>query len=261
MSGKTGRPSRAPRIADTELEELAPDSNPPPPGTLAYQLWEGTVGVATQALGTEYIQGIGENALDPNDYGHYTIQDVAYCAGAVANYATMEVRAQGMGFPDLATFAQARQRSYETYAASLNAAWHIGDPSGVAPGPAATYYLELETFVANQWHPIYGIVVMIPCYKLWAYLANQLAGRSPSGNLYQFWIDANLDWNSAYRMDNFLNSWVLQHPGVADPESCMSIYKAAMLGELRFFESATGQTISPLQLPAQGDEASDEGTE
>ncbi len=248
MSGRTGRPSRTPKITDPALLRLAPDVEPPPPGSLAANLWTGSLATAKDALATKYISGIGNGTLDPNDYGHYTIQDVAYCASAIEDFGTMASKAKALGLPNLAAFVEARQSSYRAYAQALGSAWHVSDPSGISPGPAAAQYLAFESLVATSYHPIYGIVVMIPCYKLWAWLANQLEPSSPPGNLYEFWITENSSFESAYRMDNFLNSWAAAHPGVVAPPLAQAVYEAAMMGELNFFRSAVGEAIGKVPL-------------
>lgn len=70
----------------------------------------------------------------------------------------------------------------------------------------------------------------------------------PPGNLYQFWIHENESWDSAFRMDNFLNGWNDAHPGVIDPILARAVFNSAMWGETDFFRSATGQTLHGISM-------------
>lgn len=228
MSGLLGRTPRNTRLDSPNVLSVAPNVDPPPADSFAWKLWLQAGDIANTAIETAYIGGIGNGSLDPNDYGHYTIQDVAYCSSAITDYESIITRAQQAGFNDIATFATARKDGYVTYAGQLEQAWHIGDATGVSPGPAAAQYIALEKLVADRFPPIYGIIVMLPCYQLWAWLANKLEPYSPSGNLYQFWIEENLGWDSAYRIDNFLNTWDAAHLGTIDPVLAAAVFNAAM---------------------------------
>ena len=118
----------------------------------------------------------------------------------------------------------------------------------MSPGPAAAQYIELEAAVAANLHPIYGIVVMAPCYMLWAWLADQLKPTSPPGSPYQFWITENLGWESAHRMGNFLNAWAAGHPGVVDPALAQEVFEMATQGETDFFRAAGGEALRKIPL-------------
>ena len=89
-------------------------------------------------------------------------------------------------------------------------------------------YANFESNVAANDHPIYCLIVNLPCNYLWPWLANQIASGSPTGNLYQFWINDNKDVSVAYQMGQFLNNWMKKNPTVVNEEKAMQIYKQAM---------------------------------
>ena len=52
--------------------------------------------------------------------------------------------------------------------------WHIVDPSGIKLGAACENYVNHERNVATTMDPIYLVVAMIPCVKLWPWLGQQI---------------------------------------------------------------------------------------
>jgi thiaminase (transcriptional activator TenA) len=242
------RPRLSPRRTNFDhpsLKALTFRDSPPPINSISWKLWLACQDIAQEALNTLYIQGIGEGNLNPDDYGQYTIEDCAYCFNAQNEYLITVNRAQADGYPELAAFAQARHDSYVKYTNELFAAWHLENPSALAPGPAAQLYINYEHYIACVAFPIYGVVDMIPCDQLWTWLATQLP-TNPS-NIYDFWITGNNDWTGAYRLDNFIDDWFSQYPDFYDFETALYVYRTSMTCELNFFKSACGQPL--LTLP------------
>ena len=96
-------------------------------------------------------------------------------------------------------------------------------------------YAEFESRIATKDHPIYCLIVNIPCNYLWSWIARAIASESATGNLYQFWIEENIDPSSAYKMGNFLYHWMQENPGVVDEKKAMEIYRMAMTYEYEGF--------------------------
>ncbi len=222
------------------------DKTPSPGDSISWKLWLACQDVAQEALATDYIQGIENGNLDPNSYGQYTIQDAVYCSRAQDDYQTIENRALSDGHPQLAAFAKARYDSYAKYNTETFADWHIADANAVSPGHAAQAYIDFEHLIANEKHPIYGLICMMPCEQLWPWLATELKGDSGSGNLYGFWITENADWGGAYRLDNFVDDWFAEYRQVYDWDSALFVFRSAMVCELNSFRSACGQALSPM---------------
>lgn len=99
-------------------------------------------------------------------------------------------------------------------------------------------YADLETKVAtsSEYHPIYCLIVNLPCNYLWAWLAEKIAAASPANNLYHFWIDDNNDPKGAYKMGNYIDKWMKDHPGIIDEQKADKIYKEAMKYEYQGFD-------------------------
>lgn len=241
---------RSPRRVNFAHEALQSislnDKSPVPEDSISWKLWLACQDIAQQALETQYIQGIKNGDLDPNQYGQYTIQDAVYCYHAQQDYQTLETRSQAEGYDSLASFAKARAASYESYNQDTFKAWHIQDPQAVAPGDAAQTYINFEHNLATTQQPIYGVIGMIPCDQLWSYLATELKDAADPKNLYSFWINENNDWGGSYRLDNFVDDWFAAYPDVYDWDTALFVFRSCMTCELNFFRSACGEELLPM---------------
>ena len=99
-------------------------------------------------------------------------------------------------------------------------------------------YADLETKVATStnYHPIYCLIVNLPCHYLWAWLATEIAPGSPTNNIYQFWINGNNNPKGAYKMGNYIDKWMKDHPETVDEKTAEKIYKEAMIYEFKGFD-------------------------
>lgn len=240
---------RSPRRIDFHHEALKPiplKDTAPPPDSITWKLWLASDEIAREALNTDFIQGIKNGHLDPNHYGQYTVQDAVYCHHAQEDYQALENRASAHGHPGLAAFAKARYTGYGTYIVETFKAWHIANVSAINPGEAARTYIDFEHSIATRWQPIYGVIAMIPCDQLWAYLATELGDDADPGNLYSFWITENSGWKGAYRLDNFVDDWLAEHPGVYDWDSALFVFQSCMTCEVNSFRAACGQKLLPM---------------
>ena len=134
-------------------------------------------------------------------------------------------------------FAEARVKSWATYAKETYSAWHIDDPSAVRLCDAAQAYADFESDVAWNYEPAYAAVVMTPCDRLWSWLAKELASEAVETNLYKFWIEENTDDSGALHLETFINA----NADSLDESKALEVFRRAMLGEVNFFRSACGQ--------------------
>lgn len=225
---------------------LVSDTSPPPKDSIAWKLWLNAADIAQEALKSDFIQGVKAGDLSPDQYGHYTIQDAAYCEHAQEDYQSAEKRAQGMNEPAFAAFAQARYKSYASYTKSVLESWHLNNIESLSPGPAAQAYIDFERHTAQNLDPIYLIIAMLPCDQLWPWLANEIAAGNRKGNVYDFWITENSSWHGAYRLDNFINAWFVQHPEQYNDATANRVMQSCLMGETNFFRGACGQSLLPM---------------
>lgn len=246
---------RCPRLVDFSHELLAAldfRHTPPEGDSIAAKLWAACQDLASEALKSDFMQGIGKGTLSPDNYGQYTIQDCAYCVDAADDYRSMETRANAAGETTLAAFAKARYTGFIKYNVDLLPAWHIGKTDALVLNKAAELYVAHEHTVASTLEPVYGLITQIPCSQLWPWLCEQLKAGSPAHNLYGFWLTENDEWHSAHRLDNFVNTWFAANPDKYDWDTALFAMQGSMTGEANMFRSACGQSLLPMPtLPAK----------
>lgn len=232
------------------LKNITWNESKPDPNSYSWKLWTDNLSIATLALNSKYVQGIAQGNLNPISFGQYSVQDAAYCFNAQNDYLTLEDRANKKQRVEMESFAKARYDSYVNYVESILKQWHISDATAILPGSAADNYIQLEHKIANSNHAlILGIISMIPCSQLWAWLGDKLQKDIKPDNIYDFWIQDNTDsWGGAYRLDNFVNEQIKQYPmNPSEQELAGKIYQACMTCELNFFKSACDE--SQIEMP------------
>ncbi|MEM8930063.1 MAG: TenA family transcriptional regulator [Acidobacteriota bacterium] len=207
---------------------------------MSARLWERSLDLARAALDSDYIQGIRKGTLDPEAYGQYSVQDVAYCHRGLDDWRRVATRAS---HASVRSFAEARVKSWQSYVEETYAAWHITDPAAVRLCDAAQAYADFESEVATSYEPIYAVVVMTPCDRLWSWLARQLRADATASNLYRFWIEENRDDSGAVHLEQAIDA----NAELLDEDTASKVFRRAMRGELDFFRAACGQPswISP----------------
>ena len=233
-------------FADEALKMITFSDAPPVNESISSRLWQACQDIAQQALNSTFMQGIGHGNLDPDHYGQYIVQDCAYCYHAQRDYQTIVDRATQAGHSELAAFAKARLASYARFNQSYLKSWHISNPDALDVGQAARQYIDCEHTAASRLSPVYGTVVMIPCERLWPWLASQLKSDAGSSNVYSFWITENDSFHGANRVDNFIDGWFADHQEDYQWETALAVYRSAMTSELNLFRTACGQSLEPM---------------
>lgn len=246
MANRSNRSPRRVNFQHPALSQQPFSTKQPPQDSISWKLWLDCHDLAGQALESNYIQGIKNGDLHPDSYGQYTVQDAAYCYSAQNDYQKIQDRAKTDGFTELEAFAKARLEGYQKYNEQFLKTWHLSKGSAIVPSQAVSTYIDFERQVANSLSPIYGIIAMIPCDELWPWLATQLKPYATPTNLYSFWIKENDDWDGAYRLDNFVDSWFTAHPEVYSYKKALYVMRSCMTCEVNFFRSACAQKLLPM---------------
>lgn len=228
------------RLAPDVITGLDGAETPPPASSLFWTMWNASVSTAQDALGTEFIQGIAAGNLDPVRYGGFNVNDAYYCFNGADDYLSASNRASDSG---LESFLRAKYESYLKYNETFPTTWRVQNGDSVIPYPACALYSLYERLIAVVSPPIYSVIVMIPCEYLWAWLAAQLAPPDPS-NLYAPWITENNDPSGAYKMGNYLDTYMAANPGVVDQDDAVAVFRQAMTFELENFAAAATVTAT-----------------
>lgn len=250
----------SPRIIDFSdpiLEEFSrkPEHYTPEEDPITEQLWRNSENIANLCLSTDYIQGVKEGSLSPNGYGQYSMQDCAYCSNTTGNYQIMISLSLAAKQQGIAKFAMARYFDYQKYTSEILDTWNIKDTSALTLSKEVKEYIESERSLlsrvggAENLSPIYFIVAMIPCSRLWPWLAAKMTPTA--SNVYNFWIVANKNDDSFKKLEDFVNKFFQDNPLTYDSEKAKSIYQGSMTLELNFFKSIELLRINKLD-PASG---------
>ncbi|XP_066284163.1 uncharacterized protein [Branchiostoma lanceolatum] len=218
--------------AKGELDRAAQD-------TLTDLLWKENSDLADAAWKTKYIQGIASGTLDPRNFGNYTVQDAAYCS---ANTDNLKFLMDKTGNESLKTFFESQYEEFRNETESLYNQWSL-KPGGSDLGAAAKWYVDVEYKVAHEEDPLYYLVAMIPCYRLWPYLANkmQAEGDDKASNIYKFWIEEYGSFKSAEGVESEVN----KASALIDHQKASQIYHSCMVGEVNFFRSVCDEELLP----------------
>ncbi|XP_038068553.1 uncharacterized protein LOC119737947 [Patiria miniata] len=202
---------------------------------LSEWLWRGSESraLAQKALHSGFIKGIKSGLLDPRHFGSFFVQDAVFCFHVVQH---LKIALQK--YPSDSTLTAVLQeqiRTNEKYTRDLFQQWHIANPNGILLGKAAEEYVKFEREVAEDMSPLYLLIAMLPCEKLWSWLAMELQYEISATNVYRFWVDDHVS------IDPVLATFIDENAGRynVDLDTAMFIYQKALYWEGEFFESAS----------------------
>lgn len=230
---------RLPNISDLIVRHKIPKTKPPE-YSFFWKLWNRTVFFARETLSLPYLQGIKNGTLNPDYYGGYNVADAYYCFKGADTYQTAVSHTDDQS--PLQDFLKKKLEGYQNNNKRYPDTWHVSSAAAVTPPQITKEYADFEDRVARNLHPIYTLIVMIPCEYLWAWLASQMAPPTP-GNVYAGWITDNKDPSGAYAMGNFLDMYMISNPGIVNDELAKELYSYALYYEFANFAAATGQSI------------------
>ncbi|XP_053399942.1 uncharacterized protein LOC123557615 [Mercenaria mercenaria] len=201
---------------------------------LSEYLWEETYQEQQAALNSSLIKGMVSTKLNPASFGAYMNQDVVYIYNAQR---LIQIALQRSKDPQHRQLLQKMSESYRELYEYLLVAWRIKYPSGIKlDGPCSRYLNHLYDMAIN-YHTIYFVTAMIPCYKLWPWLGNQIGSKQKSFGVYTQWVEENLDPNYAgfTDLEEVINR--ADEVGKIDRQMALRTYKRSMENERDFFSS------------------------
>lgn len=201
---------------------------------LSEYLWEATTNYRQEAYQSGFIQGLKKISLNPEGFGGYMIQDVAYCYSAKES---IDIAANRAKDSDVKTFLQKRSDSYKSYCAELFKTWHIDNPACVSLSQSCKDYVNHEKNVATSYDSIYMIIALIPCAKLWPWLGQQIGAGEGNFGVYTDWVRINLnpDSSGVQKYEKIIND--ADKTGHITRDLALAVYKGSMKGEADFFSS------------------------
>ncbi|MBD2111585.1 MULTISPECIES: TenA family protein [Cyanophyceae] len=202
--------------------------------SLSLALWHANNDLAQACLHHPFVQGIGDGTLPVEKFAYYVGQDAFFLEAFARAYSIAAAKAETWQdfqvFHQLADGVLAELTLHGSYAQE----WGV-DLTTVTPGAATRRYTDFLLSTAWGQAPGATAVAMAPCMRLYAFLGQSLAKRSPPPHRYSPWIDT-------YSSDQFeplaAQLEALIDHSTADNASNQTAYRYAMECELAFFEAA-----------------------
>lgn len=226
----------------TALRKAFPYSDARPPiRSLFWILWESHRNLRPKLLSTRFTQGILHGNLSPDAYGAWTVVDAYYCFRAATSYQVAARRAAQMNMTDVAAFIATKAREYEAFNNAVFVSdWNLRNRKSIVPSAVIEAYAEFEESVARRMHPVYTLIVQLPCEVVWAWLGdrllNEIDRRENDGrNLYRKWAEDNVWETAGYAIGNFLQDFQRRYPNAIEDHVAHGLYRKAFEFEIENF--------------------------
>ncbi|XP_072244965.1 uncharacterized protein [Leuresthes tenuis] len=151
-------------------------------------LWAKNLDVAEQTLKVPFVQHMQTGDLQADYYTVFMIQDINYLLKVTEML--KEMCEKGKLPEDVRVFMQGRYSSYKEYADDTLEQFNLSGVSDIKPIPAMEKYLSDYKAILNGEEPILFAVALLPCARLWLWLAQSL--KEKEFNAYFTWKKNNM---------------------------------------------------------------------
>jgi thiaminase (transcriptional activator TenA) len=197
-------------------------------------LWTSNLHVARSCLAHPFVQALGSGTLNADLFRGFIAQDAFFLRDFLKAYALALARSDDTEtialFCELIVGVRKELELHRAYAAELGI-----DLMRVVPNEACRAYTDF--LLRTAWHTSLGetVAAMTPCMRLYAYLANELAGTHGTHHPYRRWIEtySGEEFGGLARQLEVLLDLV-----GADTREIRDSYRYALQCELDFFSDA-----------------------
>ncbi|XP_058273792.1 uncharacterized protein LOC131370459 [Hemibagrus wyckioides] len=190
-------------------------------------LWTKSMDIADEAFHVDFMQQMLSNSLQAEHYVNFTLQDINYLVEVTDMLKTMSKKVKKP--KDIQDFMIGRYTSYKSFLDTLLLQYFFKDTPPIKPIPAMKKYLDTYRAVMAE-DPIYFAVALLPCARLWVWLANKL--EIPKSNVYYTWKVDNMGGHPERHYKALLN----KHLNTAEKISKASaLFRTQMQNEHDFF--------------------------
>lgn len=201
------------------------------PPSLYDKLWTRNLDIAKETLKADFLKRMDGNTLEAERYVTFTIQDLYYLAKVTYYLNMIAMELSGSTEKELQTFFQNRSNSYRKYTKYILNFYHITDINSIEPQEAIKDYVKSFSELLTE-HPIYFAVALLPCARLWPYVAQNL--NIKEGNPYYPFMRDNSADNSRKHYEPLLKLY----QNVLNQTKAFEIFRAQMKHEKSFFSSS-----------------------
>ncbi|XP_061593488.1 uncharacterized protein LOC133458032 [Cololabis saira] len=195
-------------------------------------LWINSTDIAMETLRTPFVKHMKLGDLQSDDYVNFMIQDINYLVKVTEMLKEMTEKVKSP--KNLQEFFKGRYESYKKFAQQMLKQFSLNAVSEIKPIPAMEKYLKDYKDIKDNDKPIFFAVSLLPCSRLWIWLANEL--DIGYGNAYFIWKKNNMYGNPEKHYKKLLNSY-LKTP--EDIKRAKEIFHQQMQHEHNFFAAVT----------------------
>ncbi|XP_076153466.1 uncharacterized protein LOC143136634 [Alosa pseudoharengus] len=194
-------------------------------------LWTWSLDLVNRTLNLDFIQHMQVGDLPVDRYVNFTIQDINYLVKVTEMLRKLSSSVKEPA--DLHQFFQGRYKSYKNFRDYLLNMYFLKGVSDIKPTPAMRKYLSDYETIMNTKEPIYFAVSLLPCSRLWGWLANQV--DMTQTNAYFGWKKDNTGGNP----EKHYKELFTKHINVTDKVlEAYRIFRMQMQNEHDFFASS-----------------------
>ncbi|MEQ2296870.1 hypothetical protein AMECASPLE_028829 [Ameca splendens] len=213
-----------------ENSKWCSSSAKPDPNDFYETVWLENQDLAEQTLKLPFLQHMQLGDLQADSYTIFMIQDIYYLAKVTDMLKKISEKVLN---DDLKKFMEGRYESYNRFKIQMLEDFHLNGVSEIKVIKAMEDYLDEYQRVMEKEEPIMFAVSLLPCSRLWVWLANQL--NIGYGNAYWTWKKNNMDGNPEKHFKDLLNKYLKTEN---DVKHAKEIFRRQMQNELNFFKAS-----------------------
>ncbi|XP_072244964.1 uncharacterized protein [Leuresthes tenuis] len=195
------------------------------------QLWISNLDIAEKTLNLPFLQHMKLGDLQADAYVSFMIQDINYLLNVTK--LLEEMSKKQIPDSDLQRFFQGTFKSYSDFSELMLDQFHLKGVSEIRAIPAMEKYLSDYKSILDQEEPIYAAVSLLPCSRLWLWLANQLP--IGYGNAYFAWKRSNMQGDPGRHYRKLLHDHLKTGQ---QQKKANAIFRQQMQNEHDFFAAA-----------------------
>ncbi|XP_053506823.1 uncharacterized protein LOC128623697 isoform X1 [Ictalurus furcatus] len=193
-------------------------------------LWNMNLDIANKTLQLDFLQQMQTNSLQAERYVNFTLQDINYVQEVTKMLKTMSKKVSKPN--DIRDFMTGRYTSYKKFLDLLLQQYFLQGTPFINPTPAMKKYLATYSKTMKK-DPIYFAVALLPCARLWVWLANNL--NISNTNVYFTWKEDNKDGHPEKHYKALLNKYLNTH---TKKKYAKDLFQKQMQNEHDFFATS-----------------------
>ncbi|MGH0180334.1 UNVERIFIED_CONTAM: hypothetical protein FKN15_003940, partial [Acipenser sinensis] len=193
------------------------------------ELWDDSQDIADKTLETDFLKQMANGTLEAERYINFTLQDIYYLVEVKKLLETLSIQPET--HTDIKEFILDRYNSYKKYADYVLKQYLLKNADDIKPSAAIAEYIQSYKHVMKEDH-IYFAVALLPCARLWLYVAEHLEITKGSP-YYRFKRD-----NEGGHPEKHYKVLLEKHRREIDESKAKNIFQKHMKHECNFFRSS-----------------------